>query len=194
MPDPRADHRVQPSELVLVSGPARSGKSAWAEHLAQASGVDVVYLATGPNRHDDLPWQERLRRHRQRRPGHWATEETGSALPEALDRHSLPDRLLLVDSLGTWLVHHLDLEDAAWQVEQQRFRASLQACEAAVVVVAEEVGWGLVPPTAIGGLFRDRLGALMESLEPLCTRSWLVIRGRALDLSCLGLSVPGGGR
>lgn len=194
MPDPRADHRVQASELVLVSGPARSGKSAWAEHLAEASGFDVAYLATGPQRQEDLSWQERLRRHRQRRPGHWATVETGPALPEALDRYSLPERLLLVDSLGTWLVHHLDLEEAAWQVEQQRFRTALQACEAAVVLVAEEVGWGLVPPTAIGGLFRDRLGALMESLEPLCSRSWLVIRGRALDLSCLGLSVPGGGR
>lgn len=194
MAEPLPEPSLQPAQLVLVSGPVRSGKSAWAEHLACTSGAQVVYLATGPRRQDDPAWQQRLLRHRSRRPGHWLTEETGAALPEALLRHSLPERLLLVDSLGTWLVHHLDLDPMVWQGEQERLLTALQDCEAAVVLVAEEVGWGLVPPTAIGGLFRDRLGELLEALEPLCHQSWLVIRGRALDLSRLGVCVPGGGR
>lgn len=194
MAEPVPEPCDQRSPLVLVSGPVRSGKSAWAEHLASASGAMVVYLATGPSRQDDPSWQQRLLRHRSRRPVHWLTEETGAALPEALGRHSSPDRLLLVDSLGTWLVHHLDLDPAAWQVEQQRLLAAVLGCEASVVLVAEEVGWGLVPPTAIGGLFRDRLGELLEALEPLCSQSWLVIRGRAVELSRLGVCVPGSGR
>lgn len=194
MAEPLPESSLQASQIVLVSGAVRSGKSAWAEHLASTSGCQVVYLATGPRRQDDDSWQLRLQRHRSRRPGHWLTEETGAALPEALCRHSLPDQLLLVDSLGTWLVHHLELDPLAWQEEQQRLLTALQDCEAAVVLVAEEVGWGLVPPTAIGGLFRDRLGELLEALEPLCSQSWLVIRGRALELSRLGVCVPGGGR
>lgn len=192
MPESLPLRRVAPGEVELVSGPARSGKSAWAEQLARASELSVDYLATGPLRPDDASWQQRLLRHRQRRPAAWVTEEIGADLPQALDRHSQADRLLLVDSLGTWLVHHLDLAPAAWCCEQERLRRALESCRAAVVLVSEEVGWGVVPPTAIGGLFRDRLGELMESIEPLCSRSWLVIRGRALDLSQLGIAVEGG--
>jgi len=47
-----------------------------------------------------------------------------------------------------------------------------------------------VPPTAIGGLFRDRLGALAQRLEGLASRSWLVVQGRAIDLHQVGLRVP----
>ena len=58
------------------------------------------------------------------------------------------------------------------------------------VLVIEETGWGLVPPTAIGGLFRDRLGSLAERLNTLADDSWLVIQGRALNLHQLGQPVP----
>ena len=59
----------------------------------------------------------------------------------------------------------------------------------AAVVVIEETGWGVVPPTAIGGLFRDRLGSLAQALEKHSQRSWLVVQGRALDLHALGIPV-----
>ena len=55
----------------------------------------------------------------------------------------------------------------------------------------EEVGWGLVPPTAIGGLFRDRMGALQQRLNAISRESWLVVNGRALNLHQLGVPVPG---
>lgn len=182
---------IQPGEVALVSGPARSGKSAWAERLAATSGFDVVYLATGPSLPEDQAWQERLARHRQRRPSAWRSAEIGAGLPQALNRWSQPERLLLVDSLGTWLAHHLALDDPGWNGERQALITALGDCRASVVLVAEEVGWGVVPPTAIGGLFRDRLGELLESLEPLCARSWLVLRGRALDLHQIGVPVFG---
>jgi adenosylcobinamide kinase/adenosylcobinamide-phosphate guanylyltransferase len=180
---------IQPGSTVLVSGAARSGKSAWAEQLAQTSGLSVIYLATGPSLPDDPSWQERLMRHRQRRPTTWRSEEVGACLPEALLRGTSGDDLLLVDSLGTWLAHHLDLDAVAWQGQIQLFLRALGLCPAAVVLVAEEVGWGVVPPTSVGGLFRDRLGELLECIEPLCSGSWLVIRGRALDLQALAVSI-----
>ena len=58
------------------------------------------------------------------------------------------------------------------------------------VLVIEETGWGVVPPTAIGGLFRDRLGALAQRLDRQAVASWLVVQGRALDLHALGVPVP----
>ena len=56
--------------------------------------------------------------------------------------------------------------------------------------VIEETGWGVVPPTAIGGLFRDRLGALAQRLDRQATRSWLVLQGRAVDLHAFSEPVP----
>ncbi|MFM8524507.1 MAG: bifunctional adenosylcobinamide kinase/adenosylcobinamide-phosphate guanylyltransferase [Cyanobacteriota bacterium] len=182
---------VSPGGVALVSGAARSGKSAWAERIAAASGLDVLYLATGPSLPEDQAWQERLTRHRQRRPSFWRSEEIGAALPQALNRWSQPQHLLLVDSLGTWLAHHIALDESGWQHQRQDLITALGDCQAAVVLVAEEGGWGVVPATAIGGLFRDRLGELLEALEPLCARSWLVIRGRALDLHQIGVPIMG---
>ena len=58
------------------------------------------------------------------------------------------------------------------------------------VVVIEETGWGVVPPTRIGGVFRDRLGALAQKLDGVADDAWLVVQGRALDLHALGHRVP----
>lgn len=180
---------VQPGSIVLVTGPVRSGKSVWAEQLAEASGLSVIYLATGPALPDDPSWQQRLQRHRQRRPPSWRSRDVGAALPDALIAGPTETDLLLIDSLGTWLAHHLDLDAGAWQQEVGALMGALRHCPAAIVLVAEEVGWGLVPPTAIGGLFRDRLGELLEAVEPLCSGSWFVVRGRALDLQSLGVLI-----
>ena len=58
------------------------------------------------------------------------------------------------------------------------------------MLVIEETGWGVVPPTRIGGLFRDRLGALAQQLDRAADAAWLVLQGRALDLHRLGQLVP----
>jgi hypothetical protein len=77
--------RLPGSGLILVSGPSRSGKSRWAEHLALGSGLSVTYLATGAQRPEDGPWQQRLQLHRQRRPPDWSTLEVGGELESALE-------------------------------------------------------------------------------------------------------------
>ena len=74
----------QSSRLILVSGPARSGKSRWAEHLLHHHPV-VTYIATAAARPDDRDWQKRLEAHRQRRP------DTGASLNQkvSLSRQSM---------------------------------------------------------------------------------------------------------
>ncbi len=175
--------------ITLVSGPAASGKSRWAEHLAHSSGMAVVVLATGPALPDDPSWQRRLRRHRQRRPPSWRTLEVGGDLSAAL-RTFEPGDLALVDSLGTWVAAHLERESSQWDAEISTLMEALQACPAPVVLVSEEAGWGVVPVTAAGGRFRDRLGDLQQRLAPLCPSAWLVVQGRAIHLSRLGGVVP----
>jgi len=107
LPPPRA-HRT------MVSGPAGSGKSRWAELLAERSGLTVVYLATGPQRPDDADWQQRLERHRRRRPSSWHCHEVAGELGPALGQLR-PGQLALVDSLGTWVAAFLETGDQEWR-------------------------------------------------------------------------------
>jgi adenosylcobinamide kinase/adenosylcobinamide-phosphate guanylyltransferase len=174
--------------LTLISGPAGSGKSRWAEQLAEASGMEVVYLATGPLLEDDADWQERLRRHRLRRPQSWRCREVQGGLAEALMELG-PGQIGLVDSLGTWVAAHLELAEAPWRQRCASLLSAVEATRAPLLLVCEEVGWGLVPPTAAGGLFRSRLPPLQRQLAGGARASWLVVQGRALDLGALGVPV-----
>jgi adenosylcobinamide kinase/adenosylcobinamide-phosphate guanylyltransferase len=70
----------------------------------------------------------------------------------------------------------------------------VQQTPAALILVGEEAGWGVSPATAIGGLFRQRLGELQRQLAPLCDTSWLAVHGRAIEISRLGEAIPLDGR
>jgi adenosylcobinamide kinase/adenosylcobinamide-phosphate guanylyltransferase len=149
----------------------------------------VTYLATGPLLPDDPGWQDRLRRHRERRPAHWACREVGGDLADSL-RDLEDSQLGLVDSLGTWVAAHLELEPEDWQLCGQTLIDAIAACRAPLVVVCEETGWGVVPSTAAGSRFRDRLGSLQERLQQRSEAAWLVLQGRAIDLLALSQPVP----
>jgi adenosylcobinamide kinase/adenosylcobinamide-phosphate guanylyltransferase len=177
------------STLEMITGPARSGKSRWAEQRAACSGLVVHYLATGPQLPDDPAWQERLQRHRRRRPSTWHCQEVGLDLAAALDELTAGD-LALVDSLGTWVSAGLDLDPASWRAQSSGLLASLKHSRCRVLLVSEQVGWGVVPSTAIGGLFRDRLGSLEDELADHCQHLWMVVAGRVLDLLPLTQPVP----
>ena len=197
---------VRPSEplpqrgLILISGPSRGGKSGWAEHLAQAWPGAVEYLATGPAAGSDPSWTERVVAHQRRRPQHWCCREVGGELVEDLlarapgfapdpGAESVPS-LLLIDSLGTWVAWHLEESTPQWENRCDQLLEALAQQLGPVLLVVEETGWGVVPATAIGGLFRDRLGALQQTLMQHCHTAWLVVAGRALNLSNLGHPVP----
>ena len=164
--DPTAPNEPMVSDinnsLILVSGPARSGKSRWAEHLLQ-NHPDVTYIATAAARPADLEWKKRLEAHRQRRPEHWTVAESGAELVEVIETLS-PGQSVLIDAVTS--------------------------SRCTVVLVIEETGWGVVPPTRVGGLFRDRLGALAQQFDRVADAAWLVLQGRALDLHALGRVVP----
>jgi len=173
----------------LVSGPAGSGKSRWAEVLAAGSGLTVVYLATGPQRPDDADWQQRLERHRRRRPTTWHCREVGGDLGPALGQLE-PGELGLVDSLGTWVAAHLETEDGEWRQRCADLRGALRHSVSPVILVCEETAWGVVPPSALGLRFRERLAALQRQLAADCDQAWLVLQGRAIDLHAHSLPVP----
>lgn len=174
---------------ILVTGGARSGKSAHAENLFRGR-PGVTYVAAGPvPGPDDAAWAARVESHRVRRPADWSTVES-TDLASALGTGPT-----LVDCLGTWLTAQLD-DLGAWTSDvepvethwepafEDRLAAALAAVAAHddVVLVTNEVGLGVVPEHASGRLFRDLLGTVNQRFGAVVDEVHLVVAGRVLRL------------
>ncbi|MBD2438339.1 bifunctional adenosylcobinamide kinase/adenosylcobinamide-phosphate guanylyltransferase [Nostoc sp. FACHB-110] len=175
--------------VILITGPARSGKSEWAEHLAMQSGKKVVYVATARENPEDREWQKRIQAHQQRRPQNWETLAVPVELSTTL-ADAKPNTCLLIDSLGTWVTNLLEQDEVSWQNTIAELIDTVQLVAADMVFVAEEVGWGVVPAYPIGRQFRDRLGSVVRQLSAVCEAVYLVTGGYALNLSVLGTPLP----
>lgn len=172
--------------IMLVTGPARSGKSEWAETLATQSGKPVIYVATSEIDGTDVEWLSRIEQHRYRRPSNWVTLEVPHQLVEAIKTAPI-ESCLLVDSLGTWVTNFLEDDDNSWEKTVQNLLLCLEkATSKDIILVAEETGWGVVPAYPIGRKFRDRLGSLVRHLGAIAHPVYLVTGGHILNLSALG--------
>jgi adenosylcobinamide kinase / adenosylcobinamide-phosphate guanylyltransferase len=174
-------------QIVLVTGPARSGKSEWAESLAMQSQKSVIYIATAEIDPTDLEWQVRITKHQQRRPSSWKTLTVPVELAAAI-QSGTNDECLVVDSLGTWLANLLDQDEKRWEQTLGELLQVLVTTECNVILVAEETGWGIVPAYSSGRLFRDRLGGLVRRIGAIANPVYLVTAGYVLNLS--ELAVP----
>lgn len=183
-------HNAYPA-LILVTGPARSGKSEWAERLAanrEKTGQTVFYVATSTLDPTDDDWMARVERHRQRRPASWKTLDVSLELLTVIQNATETD-CLLVDSLGTWLAKGLDWGDDDWTEQRQALLNALQHCRADVILVAEETGWGVIPAYSTGRIFRDRLGTLTRDIGAIAHTTYLVTAGFALNLRDIGIRI-----
>jgi adenosylcobinamide kinase/adenosylcobinamide-phosphate guanylyltransferase len=176
-------------KVILVTGPARSGKSEWAEILAMESGMSVVYVATAQKNPDDKEWQMRIQQHYARRPSEWQTLEVPIDLVATIQTANA-NSCLLVDSLGTWVANLLELDEHTWEPIVQNLLITMQQMQLKIIFVAEETGWGVVPAYPIGRTFRDRLGNLVRRLGTMADVVYLVTGGYVLNLTDLGTPLP----
>src|SRR5690606_16965959 len=169
----------------LVTGGVRSGKSFHAETLVVAE-QRVTYIAPGSTNDADPDWVARVSEHQARRPAHWVTVETAD-LERAI---AMADGAVIVDCLGTWvtaLIDELDGWDTTldeWEPafldRVERAVVAMTAHADPVVVVTNEVGWGVVPEHRSGRVFRDLLGRVNQRFAMECDQVILVVSGRAL--------------
>lgn len=169
----------------LISGGARSGKSRHAENLALAHAGPVTYIATAERR-TDAAFLARIAHHSQRRPASWGLVEAGQDLAAAIASHDQPDGLLLIDCLGMWLMRFFDgdgrFDMARWLQQREALLAALAACRGEVILVSNEVGWGVVPLGQETRDFVDELGRLNQSVAEACEKVSLVACGLPLAL------------
>jgi len=200
--------------LVFITGPVRSGKSRFAERLAQERGGDVTYVATAYNDPEDQEWAARIAHHRARRPAAWRIVETAApgapTLPAILRAANNAEQTLVVDSTGTWLGERMRarlaglgatadsdlaareasaLDEADLEAELAEVTRALLEARAYVIVVGDETGWGIVPEYPSGRVFRDVLGRAHQALGAAALHAYVVVAGVALDLHALGRPV-----
>ena len=174
-------------KIVFVLGGARSGKSAWAERRAlelEAEGRTVIYIATSERRPDDAEMSDRIARHRSRRPSSWSTVEVPFAVAEELERLT-PGTVALLDCLSLWVSnlllaapekgHEATSDEILERVEE--FLDSARRSSADIIIVSNETGWGVVPPSRLGRLYRDILGWANQVTARKADEVWLLVAG-----------------
>ena len=192
------------AKIVLVTGGARSGKSAFAEEQL-ADRERVCYIATGLPRGEDPEWQERIRLHQERRPASWTTQEQYAGLADWLREQSHPVYLLdcatlltsnrlfdlidqhFPDKLELTEEHFLSRQEQSFllqllEEEWQELLSTIRQTDAECWIVTDEVGLGIVPETRLGRFFRDVQGKVNQLIAKEASEAYLVICGLAQQL------------
>lgn len=182
-------------KLVLITGGARSGKSSFAVQLASRLGERVLYIATAEV--GDPEMEARIIRHRNSRPAGWKTVEVTGDLAAALAKTEDAD-VVLIECL-TLLVNNLlmrELGQGPWEAEDGLIdgeeaenieKKIAQVLEDAlntaknirptVIMVTNEVGFGIVPPYSMGRFYRDLMGTVNQQVAMAADEVYFTISG-----------------
>ncbi|WP_010184947.1 bifunctional adenosylcobinamide kinase/adenosylcobinamide-phosphate guanylyltransferase [Sphingomonas sp. PAMC 26605] len=162
------------TKSLLVLGGARSGKSCHAQAVAEASGGALVFIATAQAFDGEMT--DRIARHRADRDRRWRTIEAPLALSEAISAADRPGATLLVDCLTLW-ASNLLLAEADTDAAAAALVATLEQTSARIILVSNEVGFGIVPDNALARRFRDVAGLLNQRVAAAVSQVDFVIAG-----------------
>lgn len=165
--------------LTLITGGARSGKSARAQFLAEGQPGELVYLATAQAFDEEM--SDRIARHRADRGPRWRTVECPIDLPDAIAREMGEGRVLLIDCLTLW-TSNLLLGEHDFSVASQRLIETLVTASFPVILVSNEVGMGIVPDNALARRFRDMAGRLNQEVAAIADHAELVVAGLCIPI------------
>ncbi|WP_320674653.1 bifunctional adenosylcobinamide kinase/adenosylcobinamide-phosphate guanylyltransferase [Prochlorococcus sp. MIT 1341] len=173
--------------ITFVSGPTNSGKSLFAETIARQF-TRVLYIATLSDEFIDNDMLKRIHVHQQRRPKGWAF--LNSNQDPFISLHQVSQyELLLIDSLGGFVTSNLMLPSSEWNNKVVHFKNLLAIQDKRIILVSEEIGWGLVPTTESGSIFTERMGQLTQYFSTIAASSWLVINSTAINISEIGTPI-----
>lgn len=171
------------AHVTFITGGARSGKSAYAQSLAERGEGPLLYVATAGI--GDSEMADRVRRHRAARGARWATLEEPLALAERLPSMAVGKGGVLLDCVTLWLCnllfHHGECEAMVWP-EVERFIERLPSLPAPMFLVTNEIGAGIVPENRLSRQFRDLAGEVNQRLAAAADEAWLVVSGLPLRL------------
>jgi adenosylcobinamide kinase/adenosylcobinamide-phosphate guanylyltransferase len=175
-------HETRRGSVTLVLGGVRSGKSRYAQHLAEQSRR-VMFVATAKISDDEM--QRKIERHREERPADWTTVEEPLELARVLTHHQTDCDVMVVDCLTIFAANLLEEEgenDEAIERRIEALCAALRSVGCSVVLVSNEVGSGVVPPYPLGRRYRDLLGEINQRVARVADDVVLMVAGLPLVL------------
>ncbi|MDB6179187.1 bifunctional adenosylcobinamide kinase/adenosylcobinamide-phosphate guanylyltransferase [Paracoccus sp. Z330] len=164
---------TESGRIILVTGGARSGKSAIAERLVARYPAPWTYIATAEARDDEM--RERIAQHQRRRGDGWRCIEEPKDLCGAL-RNTDTGAVRMVDCLTLWLAN------CGGAADVPRLVATLRQQSCPVVLVTNELGLGIVPDNAMAREFRDRHGWMNQAVADIAQEVWMAVSGQPLRL------------
>lgn len=167
------------SPVLLVLGGARSGKSRHAQMRAEQLGGELVFIATAQPFDDEMV--ARIAHHRTERGDAWRTIEAPVDLVGAIAAECRPGRVLLVDCLTLW-ASNLLLAGHDMDAETDRLVETLRGVSCPVILVANEVGLGIVPDNALARRFRDVAGRINQTVAAIADEVVFLAAGLPLRL------------
>jgi len=176
------------ARIIFVTGGSRSGKSSYAQHLAESLPGERTYIATCPV--VDAEMEERIRKHKEaRRTGNWQTIEESTNLAAALITAG-ESGIILVDCLTLWinnLLYEAQLQgkDISEEDIVERCGEILNACNnisGTVIFVTNEVGMGIVPDNALSRQYRDLAGRCNQVVADRADTVTFMVSGLPLNI------------
>jgi adenosylcobinamide kinase/adenosylcobinamide-phosphate guanylyltransferase len=171
-------------QITLLLGGARSGKSSYAQWLAEESGKSVTYLATAQALDDEM--SSRIQKHQSERPAHWQTLEIPLELAShigeiksdvvILDCMTLLATNLLMQFEKNELVDEAPFTEAVYK-EVADLLAAIRVSKKDWLIISNEIGLGLVPPYQMGRVYRDLLGWANQRLAREADRVIFLVAG-----------------
>lgn len=163
--------------MTLILGGARSGKSRHGEALVEALPAPWTYIATAQAY--DAEMAERIALHRQRRGAGWRTVDAPLDLAGAV--RAAAGGPVLVDCLTLWLTNVM-LAERDLAAERAALVGTCRLASGPLVLVANEVGLGIVPDNALARRFRDEAGRLHQDLAAAADSVILMVAGIPLTV------------
>lgn len=169
------------SRFILISGGARSGKSRYAERRATELGRRRIYVATGEVKDEEMA--RRVSEHKKRRGDDWGTIEEPMEVPATLLEQRGRTDCALVDCATLWLSNLILRRDAGFaEAKVEELLATLPQLGFHVVLVSNEVGWGIVPDNALARRFRDLAGWANQRFAAAADEVVLTVAGIPMAL------------
>jgi len=173
----------EPASVTFVLGGVRSGKSRFAQQLAERV-ERVAFIATAERR-DDAEMAAKIERHRSERPAHWITIEEPLLLAQAIQQSGKDRDVVLIDCLTLFASNLLEAcgEDRAQQqLYIDELCSALRTAPCSVILVSNEVGSGVVPAYELGRRFRDLVGEINQRVASVADMVLLMVAGLPLPL------------
>src|SRR5258706_11015162 len=184
------------SRITLILGGARSGKSSYAQKLAEDSDKSVTFLATAQALDEEM--SARIQQHRAERPVHWETLE----IPLDIASHikEIQSEVIILDCL-TLLVTNLlmqfvkdDLADEvpfmqAIQKEMEELLSAIRESNQHWLIISNEVGLGLVPPYQMGRVYRDGIDWANQRLAREAEKVIFMVAGMPMGVKGLKMVI-----